>query len=94
MKKNTKVTAVANPFAQLIAALDPAQANALMAILSNKGVTVKKVSSNPKVVAYFKAYDLAKEAYKAEKARCVKAGEAYYESARAAGIAAIEKFYA
>ena len=101
MKKNSKVTSVANPFAQLFASMDPATSAALLALLGNKGVTVKKAaaveaprSRNPKVVAYHAAAAAGRVAYKAAKAKAMAAGEAYYEVAKAAGDAAIEKFYA
>ena len=98
--KNSKVTGVANPFAQLFASMDPATAASLLALLGNKGVTVKKeatakkVSKNPRVVQHLAAAEAGRLAYKAAKAKAMAAGEAYYEVAKAAGDAAIEKFYA
>lgn len=103
MKKNTKVTSVANnPFAQIFAKMDPAQASALLALLGN-GVTVKKAaakveapprSRNPRVVEHHAAAAAGRAAYKAVKAKAITAGEAYYEVAKAANDAAIERFYA
>lgn len=101
MKKNTKVTAVANPFAQIFAAMDPAQASALLAILSKKGVTVKKEAAKkviakarkPEVVAYHACAAASRAAYKAAKAQAIAAGKPYYEIAKAAGDAAVELFY-